>query len=151
MKYLKARGDDYYDNTYIPLNQFFNIDSSYFEWKDFKEKDKEESNINFKIYFGNSCLQMEKSDDKYPEYIMYYYEFGYWLPIKSQCLPIKTKEGKYLFDNSKKNQIIYNRLSKKIEKIIEDFLNSNSTILNFDDKVERLLEKHFNFKYKREE
>ena len=36
-------------------------------------------------------------------------------------------------------------------KIIDDFLNSNSTILNFDDKVERLLEKHFNFKYKREE
>ena len=64
MKYLKARGDDYYDNTYIPLNQFFTIDSSYFEWKDFKEKDKEESNLIFKIYFGNSCLQMEKSDDK---------------------------------------------------------------------------------------
>ena len=62
---------------------------------------------------------------------------------------LKLKKVNTYLNNSKKNQIIYNRLSKKIEKIIEDFLNSNSTILNFDDAVERLLERHFNFKYKR--
>ena len=38
MKYLKARGDDDYDNTYIPLNQFFNINSRYFEWYRFYRK-----------------------------------------------------------------------------------------------------------------